>query len=305
VNNTTGINNTSTGVASMLNNTTGNANVAYGVAALFSNTTRSNLVAVGDSALYNNGIGASSSLDAIANTAVGSKTLYSNTIGSFNTATGRWALYKNTTGGNNTAVGDQAMSNNTSGYINTATGVAALLSNSTGWANAAFGADALFSNTTGQYNTAIGSYADVSSGSLFNATAIGSAAIVTTSNTIQLGDPNVTTVNTYGNVTVKNGKGIIRSTDGTQQKKVVTVVTVNASISALSTINIPFSFSESFSSAPDVFVGNVTGGAGGFAEVILSVSGVSASGATLFVSNPRTSTFSPSYTIKIIAIGPQ
>lgn len=321
--NTVGNNNTATGTGALFSNLTGNnntgigyqtlnlnsdgySNVAVGVRALHLNTTRSNLVAVGDSALYNNGTGATDVVEAIANTALGSKTLFSNTTGSSNTAAGRWALYKNNTGGNNTAVGDQAMYNNAGGYINTATGVAALISNTSGWANAAFGVSALFNNVTGQYNTAIGWYADVTSSNLFNATAIGSAAKVSQSNTIQLGDPAVTKVNTYGNITVLNGKGLIRSNDGTQQKKVTTIVVINSIIGASSTINIPFSFSESFSAVPDVYVGNVHNpGTGGFAELVLTISGVSATGATLFVFNPRAFSTSPNYSIKIIAIGPQ
>ena len=64
-------------------------------------------------------------------------------------------------------------------------------------------------NTTGSNNTGLGYNADVDSNNLSNSTAIGSNAIVNTSNTIQLGDGNITTVNTSGNITansfVKNG----------------------------------------------------------------------------------------------------
>jgi hypothetical protein len=50
--------------------------------ALTSNVDRSNLVAVGDSALFNNGIGGTSGNQTAAfNTAVGSKSLFSNTLG--------------------------------------------------------------------------------------------------------------------------------------------------------------------------------------------------------------------------------
>ena len=338
--NTTGSENTGFGRRAMYANTTGYSNVAIGNWAMFSNSDRSNLVAIGDSALLNNGIGVTGPLDAVQNTAVGSKALSANTIGSNNTAVGfhalqsnisgttntgfgAFALSTNTTGGGNTALGWAALNYNSNGVANTASGVYALLfntggssntanghqalyQNTAGFQNTALGRNALLTNTTGSNNTGLGFGADVSTGALTNSTAIGYNAIVSSSNTIQLGNTSVTTVSTSGNITVQNGKGLIRSNDGTQQKKVVTIVTVNASIGPNSTINIPFSFSESFSAAPDVYVGNVSNpGAGGFAELVLTVSGVSTGGATLFVFNPRTGFTSPNYSIKIIAIGPQ
>ncbi len=303
--NTTGLNNSSAGVAAMFNNTTGSANVAFGVAALFRNTDRNNLVAIGDSALYNNGLGASSVAEATGNTAIGSKSLFANTTGSDNTATGRLSLNKNTTGGNNTATGSQALNSNTTGYLNTAVGVGALLNNTAGFANTAIGTSALDNNVSGYYNTAIGFNAGVVSGTLFNTVALGFNAKATASNTIQLGDANVTTINTFGNVTVRNGKGMIRSSDGTQQKKVTAIVTVATTIAATGTYNVAFLFPEAFSAAPDVFVGNITGGPGGFAEVVMTIAGVTASGATLFVHNPLSISRSPNFTVKIIAIGAQ
>jgi hypothetical protein len=64
---------------------------------------------VGDSALFNNGNGAAGATQAIGNTALGSKALYSNTVGSYNTAVGSQALYSSDTNGNyNTVAGYQA-----------------------------------------------------------------------------------------------------------------------------------------------------------------------------------------------------
>jgi trimeric autotransporter adhesin len=68
--------NTSLGYKSLPSSTPGNSNVAVGAFSLFQNTNRGNLVAIGDSALYNNGLLATESYQAIANTAVGSKTLF-------------------------------------------------------------------------------------------------------------------------------------------------------------------------------------------------------------------------------------
>ena len=51
----------------------------------------------------------------------------------------------------------------------------------------------------GNKNTTIGAFSDIS-GNIENSTAIGANAIVTTSNTIQLGDSNITNVNTDGDI---------------------------------------------------------------------------------------------------------
>ena len=82
-------------------------------------------------------------------------------------------------------------------------------------------------------------------------------------------------------------------------------MSVNVTLSAGSTTAYNFTFPENFSGTPDVYVGNVVSGAGGWAEVVLSIANVNASGGTLYVNNPRTGNWSPSFTVKIIAIGPQ
>lgn len=161
------------------------------------------------------------------NTGLGYQVLFNNSSGAYNTATGNQALFANTTGGSNTAIGNQALLNNTTGGQNTATGSAALRVNTTGNYNSAFGYLALPLNTTGQSNTAIGNNAleqtttgnnntAVGSSSLqnqtggssctalgaftsaainlTNATAIGFGANVTSSNTVQLGNGNVTKI---------------------------------------------------------------------------------------------------------------
>ncbi len=138
---------------------------------------------------------------ATGNTAVGLSALQANTSAMYNTALGYQALVFATTGGGNTALGATAMLGNTSGYSNTAVGQSAFYSNSSGFSNTAVGTAALYANTTGNSNTAIGTYSDVSSGNLQNATAIGYFAKVGADNTIQLGNTNVTSVNTSGTMT--------------------------------------------------------------------------------------------------------
>jgi hypothetical protein len=114
-NNSNGNNNVAYGNAALFDNTTGSFNVAVGISALRQNSTKSNLVAIGDSSLYNNGTAGASAFEAIYNTAVGSRTLYSNTIGYRNTAIGYLAMEKNTIGNGNTFTGAFAGRNNITG----------------------------------------------------------------------------------------------------------------------------------------------------------------------------------------------
>jgi|GEM_PF-2639541 len=108
-----------------------------------------------------------------------------------------------------------------------------------------------------------------------------------------------------GNVIVQSNKGIIRSNDATQQKKLVTTVSLNYTFQAGETRTFTVTWPESFGATPDAFVGNIVSGAGGWAEVVMSLSNVTSTGATLYVYNPKTSTVVPNFTVKIIAIGAQ
>jgi hypothetical protein len=122
------------------------------------------------------------------NTAIGYKSMgnegsLATSAGTKNTAVGSWTLITNS-GQENSAVGNGAMEQNQGGSGNTA-----------------MGARALQINLTGSNNTAIGYTADVSSNNLSNATAIGYGAKVAASNTIQLGNTDVTNVKTSGKVT--------------------------------------------------------------------------------------------------------
>jgi hypothetical protein len=137
----------------------------------------------------------------INNTANGSGALTANTTGDGNTGNGLAALFSNISGNGNTASGGAALYSNTTGDGNTAIGGEALALNTSGSSNTAIGAGALSSNSTGEFNTAIGYLANVGSDSLANATAIGNGAIVESSNTIQLGNTDVTNVKTSGTLT--------------------------------------------------------------------------------------------------------
>ncbi len=311
--NTTGALNTAIGSNALAVSSTSNYNVAVGGFALKANTTGTENTAIGAFSLYTNNTGYQntatgfyalySNVDGISNTAYGDQALNSNTSGSYNIAIGEVALGLSKTGDNNIAIGSSSLYKNSNGYDNTAIGEASLYNNNTGYYNTALGSNSLVTNVGGSNNTALGYNADVATGGLTNATAVGANAHATGSNSMQLGDNNVTGVNTYGNITVQNGKGLIRSSDGTQQKKVTTLVTVNSTIGAGGTINFAFAFSQSFSAPPDVYIGDIIGG-GGFAEKVMTIASVSAGGANLFIYNPG-NTDTPNYTVKIIAIGPQ
>lgn len=154
--NNLGSSNTSLGRNALRHNQTGFSNIAVGAYALYHNVYPGNLVAVGDSALYNNNIGGSTGIyDGLDNTAVGSKSLFSNTTGSSNTGLGMNALYGNLSGVRNTATGKNALLSNVVGLDNTAMGFEALRNN-TSVLNTAIGSYALYGNTTGSCNNGVG-----------------------------------------------------------------------------------------------------------------------------------------------------
>ena len=202
--NTTGSNNTANGVFALSSNTIGDGNTANGEGTLSSNISGYDNTANGSQALYANTYGSentangylalNSNTSGSFNTATGYISLISNTTGYQNTATGQAALYSNTTGFYNTATGTQALHYNTTGYDNTATGDGALFGNSTGSENTAFGAGALSSNTTGSVNTGLGLNADVASEALINATAVGYGALADASNSVRVGNSDVTSI---------------------------------------------------------------------------------------------------------------
>jgi hypothetical protein len=130
------------------------------------------------------------------NTAIGASTMASNTTGLGNAALGDSALQYNTTGSLNTALGSGCMNSNTTGGNSTAVGRLALFTNTTAVENAAFGKEALY-NATNNQNTGIGSYAGSSTTTGANNTMLGynaQASSATVSNTITLGDANITTL---------------------------------------------------------------------------------------------------------------
>ena len=244
---TTGNNNTAVGNGALFNNVTGSSNAAFGNAALSNSANASGNTAMGTGSLQftttgngNTAMG-QSTLSANstggANTAVGSRALSNNTA-SNNTAVGNDALFTNTSAGDNAAFGVLSLAFNTAAR-NTGLGAYSLQSSTTGADNAGVGNSVLLSNTSGAQNTAVGSLAGYTSvpananttgsantfigyasgpstvAQLTNATAIGASAVVGASNSIQLGNASVTTVNVGTGTTAKLVAGGLQITGGT------------------------------------------------------------------------------------------
>lgn len=208
--NTSGYNNIAIGTDALSSNVSGTNNLAIGNGALFQNLAQRNL-AVGASSLENNTSGTINTAVGFqsmqlnqtggSNTAFGDSSLYSNTTGEFNVAVGRSSLADNIDGDGNTAIGDSSGYRNESGSFNTSLGIMSFFSLESGDDNVAVGAYS-GAGTTGEVNsfsqtTLVGAYSHGIDG-VQNSTAIGANSIVTTSNTIQLGNTDVSLINTSG-----------------------------------------------------------------------------------------------------------
>jgi hypothetical protein len=232
--NTSGSYNTASGDRALCLNTAGSYNIASGQQALYSNTTAGHNIAIGEKALftqsYDNGgtpwnswniaIGDSalysnqptSTSNGYYNTALGHRSLYSNTTGKYNIACGPYALDLNSTGCENAAFGSQALFFNTTGWCNTAIGNLTIWRNDDGDYNTGVGYGALSYNSSGNTNTAVGYLSGPgSSGSAFsNTSALGSNACPTASNRVHIGNSAVgwiggqVTWSTYSDERAKN-----------------------------------------------------------------------------------------------------
>jgi hypothetical protein len=107
-------------------------------------------------------------------------------------------MLNNVSGINNVAVGQSALSLNTASN-NTAVGYQSAFANTSGTGITAIGYQALTAST-GNDNTAVGYQALTTNTSGTGLTAIGYQATTTADNSIQLGNSNVTSVNTSGTI---------------------------------------------------------------------------------------------------------
>jgi hypothetical protein len=178
--------------------------------------------AFGESALVQNTTGK-------LNTAIGFDTQKSVTTGEENTAVGAYTLLKNTAS-YNTALGNRGLQLNTSGNQNVAVGFSVLNNTTTGNYNVGLGAsagsfilDGSTANTTGDYNVFLGANTKAKADNDQNEIVIGYAAVGNGSNTIQLGNNEITTTRTSGTITA--GAVTYTNTDGSNGQ----VLTTNGS----------------------------------------------------------------------------
>jgi uncharacterized protein (TIGR02145 family) len=139
------------------------------------------------------------------NTALGSNAMGSYTGTSFdnNTGVGYNNMIGLSSGYGNTSLGAETMFAIAEGSNNTAIGNQTLMNAQNANNNTAIGANSGNNVTTGSHNTFIGNNANVANdnGQINNATAIGYGANVSSDNTIQLGNSNITAVKTSGALT--------------------------------------------------------------------------------------------------------
>ncbi|MDB3984796.1 hypothetical protein N9420_01745 [Flavobacteriaceae bacterium] len=188
------------------------------------------------------GIGTGTNTLADYTISIGPSSLPNNSSGS-NIAIGYEALYLNTSGADNVAAGKQTLKNATSS-LNTGIGNFALYDVTTGGGNTAIGRSAGINNQTGSNNTYLGYGAKTASSvNTTNSTAIGAMSTVTTSNTIQLGDTNITLVNTSGTVSasafVGDGSGLTNLSVSGPTYKSSMVLQDSSSAAADSQIDLP------------------------------------------------------------------
>ena len=111
-----------------------------------------------------------------------------------------------------------------------------------------------------------------------------------------------------GNLIAQGNKGIIRNNTSAQLKMVTTMVAINYTatpIAAGSTVIQNISWAETFTDVPVSYVGSVAGGLGGWAELVLTITNCTTTGALLWIYNPKAVAVSPDYVINIIAMGAQ
>jgi len=104
------------------------------------------------------------------------------------------------TGTSNVAIGTLNLGNNTTGFANTAVGSNAMGVNAGGFANVAVGANALSNVSSGYWNVGIGYNTTLLTNSDTNCIVIGTSAVGLGSNTVVIGDSNITLTALRGNI---------------------------------------------------------------------------------------------------------
>jgi hypothetical protein len=197
-NNSTGILNYFSGYQSGVNNTTGFNNHFEGYQSGLSNTTSNNNQFIGNGSGYANTTGTFNYFN-------GYRSGYRNTTGSYNYFSGMLSGRNNTLGSNNQFSGYQSGFSNSTGSNNQFSGYQSGFSNSTGNNNVFSGYQSGYVNSTGSENvfvgyqsggdginrngnTALGAYSGTYYNNITNSTALGYNTVLSTSNTVKLGN---------------------------------------------------------------------------------------------------------------------
>ena len=140
------------------------------------------------------------------NVRVGANTLIANTTGANNTALGARSLQTNTSGVNNTAIGLNSLQSNATGVNNTSIGVGSLNFNTSGFSNVAVGKDAGKLTSSGSTllisinSIFIGEDTRPNASNEINQIVIGHQAIGQGSNTVTIGNSDITSNKLFGRV---------------------------------------------------------------------------------------------------------
>jgi hypothetical protein len=140
------------------------------------------------------------------NVRVGANTLIANTTGANNTALGARSLQTNTSGVNNTAIGLNSLQSNATGVNNTSIGVGSLNFNTSGFSNVAVGKDAGKLTSSGSTllisinSIFIGEDTRPNASNEINQIVIGNQAVGQGSNTVTIGNSDITSNKLFGRV---------------------------------------------------------------------------------------------------------
>ncbi|MCZ2487184.1 hypothetical protein [Aquirufa antheringensis] len=271
------IQNTAVGYTALGSNTTGEGNTAIGFQGQMSGTSGSSNTSLGFAALIDN-------TTSSGNTAIGYQALQKNT-GDNNIAIGTNTMYLALNSTRNIVVGSNALETNANGAANNIImGVNSMRVATSASENVAIGNEAGSTFTNETRNTLLGASTNISAG-VSNATAIGYGAIADASNKIQLGNANVTAVNTSGTITAAGFSGPLTG-------NVTGNVTGNASTATLAN-NISATTNTSLTSLANLTtVGTITSGIWSATTIDVAHGGTGATSLTGLVKGNGTGAFS-------------